>query len=428
MKRIILLAAILAMVAAVSWSAPLTLTFMDNGNPKFAQGEELVRGFPGPVEKILADFQKANGIRVNVVIRDVSKGSLTFDAMLAAGNPPDVWLDAAGYFTKYMTADYALPLEKYMNLSKFRPDLLALYKVDGHQYVLPIANISTGMAVNLTLLQKAGYELPSMDKWTTDEFMVAAGKLKAAGIPATAIMAKGGLRTWSNIWLRAFGATFFKPGDWSKVVIDSPEARAGLAYIRKMVDAGYTPDPLEINDDDAVEMFTTGKLFSCMMQNGHTDYWFPEQLKQGKIDAIPDYTFIEFPHGPGVKATPVYGYQSGLLAHKAKDETTNKMIAKLVQALSGYELQWYWDTLTGGFPTLKDFSPNIGTAGKPSYQAIAALAPKVGNYQEWPTGERGNELARSWGSLTEQWVRGKLNEDDLLKRFTSEASAILAKK
>jgi ABC-type glycerol-3-phosphate transport system substrate-binding protein len=386
-----------------------------------------VRGYPGPIEKIVADFEKANNAKVNLIVRDVSKGSLTFDALYEAGNPPDVWLDAGSYHPKYMNETYGLDLAKYMDLSKFDKGLLDAWKVNGKQYAVPMANIATGMAVNLDMLKAIGYEIPSMDKWTTDEYLALGAKLKAVGIPLTCIQAKGGLNSWTNIWLRAFGATMFKPGDWTKVAINTPEAVKGLAFIKQIIDLGYTTPPLETDDDTLVELFTTGKVFSGMMQNGHTDYWIPEQVKQGKLAKEFAMTFVQFPHAANVKATPVSGYQTTVLAHKSKDEAKNKLIGKFVAAVTGYEMQFYWATITGGFTTIKDFSPVLGASAKPSYAAIAKLAPVVGQYQEYPFGDKGTEVRRSWAALSEQWVRGKLTSEAFLAAFEKEANAILAK-
>jgi multiple sugar transport system substrate-binding protein len=425
MRRFVILLALIALTAS-AWAAPMTIVFMQNGLSKYAEGEDKVKGYPGLYEKLIADFEKENpGVKVNMVTREVNKGSLTFDAMLAAGNPPDIWFDAGSYHVKYMTDDYALDLSKYMDLSQFQPGLLNLWKVNGKQYAVPVMNIATGMAINLDMLKKVGYELPPIEKWTTDEFLVLAAKLKAAGIPATCIQIKGGMNTWTNIWLRAFGATMFKTGDFSKVAINTPEAIKGLDYIKAIIDNGYTTPPLETNDDDFVELFTTGKVAAGMMQNGHTDYWVPEQVKQGKLDKEFAMTFIEFPHAANVKHTPVYGYQTTVLAKKNKDEAKNKMIGKFVQKLSGYEAQWQYTTYAGAFPTLKDFNPAIGAAGKPSYKAIAALAPVTGVYQEFPYGDKGKETGRLWNVYSEQWARGKMSAKDFLSTFEKEANAVL---
>lgn len=410
---------------ALSLSAQ-TITVMNNGIVKYNPGEEEFRGAPGVIEKLVNDFMATHpGVRVNMIYRDVSKGSLTFDAMLAAGNPPDIWIDASGYHAAYLNDNYALRLNEYIDVSRFQPDLLSLYTKNGSVYALPLVNIATGMAVNLSMLERINYTLPPVEQWTTDEFLVLAARLKSAGIPATMIMGKGGFNSWTDVWFYAFGAQMFAPGDYSKVAINSPEARAALEYIYSLIARGYTPPPLTVNDDDSVEMFTTGKVFSGLMQNGHTDYWFPEQLRQGKIDEIPEYTFIEFPHAPGRAHTPVSGYQTILSAHKSNNAARNQLVAELAGLLTGAEAQWYYAVQSGGFPTYKNLAPNLGAAATPSYRAIAALAGTAGAYKEWPDGPKYVEVRRLWASLTEQWIRGRLTTGNLLSQFEREANAIL---
>lgn len=421
MRRVLIL--LLMVLAVAGWSQ--TLTFMDNGVAKFSTGEDQFRG-PDVMGYIVANWAaKRPGVRVNIVHRDVSRGSLTFDAMLAAGNPPDVWMDATGYFPAYMNDNYALRLNEYLDLSRYRPDLLALGTRNGHVYTVPLANIATGMAVNLDMLKQIGYTLPPLERWTTTEFLALAQRLKVAGIPATIIQGKEGMNSWTDIWLYAHGAEFFRAGDYSRVTINSPEAVAGLEYIKTIIDRGYTPPPLEYNDDDLVEMFTTGKVFAGMMQNGHVTGWIPQQIAQGKLAKAFDFTFIEFPHSPGRSHTPVSGYQTAVIAKKSNMESRNQLVASLLGEVVGMEAQWYWATITGGFPTLMNFAPDIGTAADPAYKAIAGLAATAGVYKQWPDGPQGQEVRRIWRSLSEQWLRGRLTSRALLTQFESEANRIL---
>lgn len=421
MKRI-LFALVALLLASVCWGAPLTLTLMNNGIVKFPEGEDQFRGAVGVIEKIAGDYAAKNGIKVEFVYRDVTQGSLTFDTMLAAGKPPDVWIDASGYMPNYMNDNYALQLEKYMDTKPYIKGLLDLYTIGGHVYCAPLVNIATGMAINTTMLEAVGYTMPSVDKWTTDEFLNLAGKLKAAGYPATMIMGKGGFIGWDDVWLYAFGAKMIDNG---KVAINSKEARAALAFIKQLIDSGYAyPNALEQNDDAGVELFTTGQVFSCMMQNGHTDYWIPEQVKAGKTKLF-GYTFVEFPHAVGMKHAPVSGYQTVAIAHKSKVEATNKLIGGLVAAVTGKEAQWYYCTVTGGFPTISGFTPQIGTAAAPSYKAIREVAATAGVYKEWPDGPKYAEVKRLWATMTEQWLRGKLTTDELLNQFEVEGNKVL---
>jgi ABC-type glycerol-3-phosphate transport system substrate-binding protein len=422
MKRLFVVI-LFALAVAGAWSQ--TLTLMGNGVFKVSEAEAQFRYKDGLFEEIVARFATDNKIKVNIVNRDVSKGSLTFDTMLAAGTPPDVWWDAGSYMINYMKPEYALPMQKYMDLKDYNKGLLDAWTINGNVYCVPLVNIATGMAVNLSMLKQVGYTLPEVEGWTTEEFLKVGAKLKAIGIPATMIMGKGGINSWTVVWLYSFGGALFAPGDFSKTTINTPQAIAGLNYMKTLIDRGYTPPPLEINDDDGVERFTTNQVFSCMLQNGHSDPTFPEQVKQGKIDKIPDYSFIEFPHAVGRQHTPVSGYQTVVLAHKNANENTNKLIGKLVAAITNRETQWYFATVSGGFPTINGFAPDVGAAQMPTYKAIANLAKAGGIYKAWPDGPKGQEFRRIWNTLSEQWLLGKLTAAQFLAQVETEGNKVL---
>src|SRR3972149_1631182 len=184
MKRVVLIR-LVALVALSAWAAPIKLTVVATGPYKFFEGEDF-RGYGTVAEKMIGEFEKANpGYKVQYIIRDVTHGSMTVDALMAAGTPPDVWIDASGYFNKYLNADYAIPLEKYIDIKQFQKDLVDIYTRNGHVYGIPTANICGGFAVNLSMLESIGYTMPEQKNWTTDEFMKLAALLKAKGIPAT---------------------------------------------------------------------------------------------------------------------------------------------------------------------------------------------------------------------------------------------------
>jgi len=345
---------------------------------------------------------------------------------MEAGTPPDVWIDASGYFPGYMNEDYAIALEKYVDVSSFIPSLVEPYTINGHVYALPFSNVGGGFAINVDMLTKIGYTMPDQKGWTTDEFLRLGANLKAAKYPATMIMAKGGLNSWTQFWLFAFGGTFYKDGIVARTAINSPESLAGLAYIKKIIDAGYTPPPLEVNDDDAVEWFTTNKVFSSVMQNGHVDGTMPEQLRLGKIKAPINVRFVEVPHAPGRAHTPAYGYQTVALAHKSDNEGRNKLVADLLVALIGKEAQLYNTMIAGGFSTLKGWQPKLGTSASQTYQDVAGLMSTAGLVPSPNLGTKTAELRRIWNTLSEQWVRGKLTPQAFLKDYETQANKILA--
>jgi ABC-type glycerol-3-phosphate transport system substrate-binding protein len=312
----------------------------------------------------------------------------------------------------------------------YQQNLLGPYTRNGHVYALPSGNTATGMAVNLDMLKKIGYTLPAQKDWTTDEFVRLSEKLKAAGIPSTMIMTKQGWITWDMVWLYAFGAELYKNFDHSKVTINSPQAKAGLEYVKMLVDKGYAwPYPNETNDDMGVDLFTTGKVFSCMMQNGHTDYWVPEQIKQGRLDKPFEMTFIEFPHAAGREHTPVYAYQTMVMAHASKDEERNKAIALLVNNQAGRKYQESSAVNGGGMMALEGVeAPNRGMAAKASYKTIAKLASVAGLMDLGDMEPRADEIEGAWKLPIQDFMDGRISAQQVLDKFEAEAKKILARK
>jgi len=428
MKKALVL--LFAVMAAVTWAAPMEITVMTNGVSGWLPDEDF-RGYPGVREKIAAEFMESHpGVKVTILYRDVKQGSMTVDALMAAGTPPDIWMDAGGYFKKYMNEDYALPMEKYVDLSKFHEYLLKPYNFGGHQYALPWSNVMGGFAVNATMLADVGYTLPEVDKWTTDEFMKLGALLKAKKIPLSMAMFKGGMNDWTFYFLRAFGAEMydFAKNDYSKVTINTPAALAGLEYLKKFIAAGYAyPNPVEVNDDAGVDLFTTGKVASCVMQDGHVAYWVPQQIATGKLKSQFVTRFVTFPHAPGLPPVKIFGYQSLLVAHKNKDEAKNKLIGELATLFTGREHTWNNSGVACGFSVLKDYEPSIGWAATDMHKDIAKLGQTIGLLPADASGDKGKEVTRLWGTMTEQWIRGKVTSKTLLTNFEKQANAILAK-
>ena len=402
-------------------------TILTSGIVRYSESEAKFVGAEGIIEKLGNDFMaKYPNVTINMIYRDVSQGSLTFDTMLAAGRPPAVWIDASHYFPKYMNDDYAIRLNDYVDTSVYDQDIVRDYTIDGAVYALPVANIALGMAVNISMLREAGLELPAHEDWSIENYLLGAAALKKGGYTVTTIQGKGGFNGWTDAWFYAHGASMFAPGDWSKVTINSPEGLKTLQFIRTLIDEGYTDPPLAMNDDDFITEFAQKRTFSGMMQNGHIDPRFPAELEKGNIDSIPEYTFIEFPRAAGMDHAPVSAYQTVGVAHTSGNEATDALIAELTRLVTGEEAQYYYAINSGGFPTIEGVQGETGYAGTDSYKAIAKLSRTAGVYKEWPDGPIKDKVRRVWREYTEQWLRGRISSEDMLAQFEVEANAIIA--
>jgi len=408
----------------------MKLTWVAGGKPHaFPEGVD-PQGFPGVQEKVAADFENAHpGVKVTVLYRDVTQGSLTVDAMMARGEPPDVWLDAQGYFLKYMNDDYALRLDEYVDTSIYYDYMVEPFTKNGHVYALPQNNVAGGFAINLDMLKLIGYDMPEQPDWTTDEFTRLSKRLQAVGIPSTMISTMDGMHSWLWPWIYAFGGALFENQNHSKVTINTPEAIKGFEYMKMLVDEGYAyPYPNEQSQDTAVELFTTGRVFSSMMQNGHVNYWLPQQVAQGVIEKEFEVTFVEAPHEPGREHTPTFGYFTVAVAHKSDNEERNKMVAALAyETAVGKEYMYALCTVGGGFPTIKGFAPADGNAAKPMYKAIDQVRRNAGLMDLGALSPLSEELDRPWKPLVQAFIAGEISVQDMLNQYEAEAKQILAK-
>ena len=118
------------------------------------------------------------GTKVNV-IEEPAGGQL--DAMIAAGNQPDIFVGSFGYMAaKYAAMDVLVPLEDMPGAEELfaRLDPNTLYKYYGHYYYVPAGIDITVMIYNKELFKEAGLD-PEKPPETFDEFLAAAEKIQA---------------------------------------------------------------------------------------------------------------------------------------------------------------------------------------------------------------------------------------------------------
>ena len=163
------------------------------------------------------------------------------------------------------------------------------------------------------------------------------------------------------------------------------------------------------------------------MQNGHTDYWIPEQVKQGKLAKEFEMTFVELPHVAGLAHAPTFGYQAIVVAHKSTNEAKNKMVVKLALVAAGKDYIGANAIGNGGFSTIVGFTPDKGMAAKPSYRAIAKLAEVAGLMDLDDFGPRSSEARSGWKEPIRAFFASKITAEAALKQMEDSANEVLAR-
>jgi len=403
------------------------LSYEVSGDEHFFEDIGRPDGWKGKVrEWQIESYMQANpNVNITLIIRDVSQGSMTLDSLMAAGKPPDLCMDASWLFAKYLVPEFALPLEKYMDLSKFQEELLVMYTRDSHVYAIPQNNVTIGFAVNLDMLDKIGYALPAQPEWVWDEFDRLSEKLKSNGINSTVIMTQAGLFSWNQMWAQSAGGTMFENNDYSKVTMNTPEYAEGLRYMKSLVDRGYTdPRPNECNDDTGIETFAAGKIFGCTLQTGHVSGWVPQMLKSGALEKEFKYTFLEVPHSPKVEHAAIDGYHSIVIAHNSEDEGRNKVVANFVKFI--FSDKWLQiDSCQGTVPTVKGFVPKAGLGATPPNLEMLKLAQSAPPLDTGRLLPQRRAIYRAWTPFVQDFMNGKISAEDLLDKLENEANKLL---
>lgn len=261
------------------------------------------------------------GITVNILTIDMSDGStLTLDAMLAAGNAPDVYEDFVARAAKLITPEWALPLDEYVrDIDAYNQDIVAAYRRGGKVYALPLAGGSQGMAVNLEIMGEIGYTIP--DRWTVDDFLEMAELVKqhydgekwATGMFAAN---QSGDYLIDN-WFPAFGVQRFAPGDYSSPTIAATGGEAVYEFFQHLVRLEYiSPGAATLSDDDYVIQWAEGSLAATAFFEGWMKPYFDTVISQGVRDEPFDYMFVPFPRGPGVENVPSYQSNHVIVVNK----------------------------------------------------------------------------------------------------------------
>jgi multiple sugar transport system substrate-binding protein len=429
MKKLILI--ILVAFVAFGLSAQTTLTFLHEGDGYYKDwgdaGKLYADGFSSVYQKIIFNFQKDHpGVLIRTMQSDLSTGSsLTLDTMLAAGTPPDIISRSGPIVAKLLVDSYAIQPDKYVDVSDFTKEGLAAGTKNGKLFALPFPMSVSTMGVNLDMLAEINYTIPAPEKWTTDEYLALGRALKAKGHYLTALFAKN--QSSDHWWMQfffVFGAKMYANQDYSKTLLNSPQAVKALNYMKQLVTEGLVPpNPGEIDDDMALDFWCKAEAATLDMQIGHTAI-MQAYAKQGVIPKEFKFTFVEFPHSVGGARTPVVAGPTLVVGHKSNDEARNKLIAQFMLAVTSGDGQ-YISAISGNFPTSKKTIAMIKNPN-PYWQTVQNIISTVGLWDRGGTIPQFNEIRATMFPLMQAFYAGQIDAQTVLSRYEKAVNGILA--
>jgi len=323
----------------------------------------------------------------NIKIKFIEDNPTKFAAMLAAGNPPDIFRVQAPSIPQLIARKIIRPLTSYFNASDvLKPADLAspndYYKWDGKAIGSgDIYGMVKDWSPDFTLFlytqafKDAKVDVPSpTDRLTYADVRQLAGELattQRGGRAAYRAFVHSNDYTWFErvvMNLLAEKGQSLYADDFTSVNLSSPAAVEVLQYFFDISKAKYDIDPRNPSSSWGGQEFTNGKV--AMIQYG---YWFSAmaetKVTKGKVVMLPAPTWAGVPRDPTITAT------GGVISARTKNPDAAWEVYHYYMGLKPAQ-----DRAKSGWgvPALKSFYDMMPTATPLQQQAQKVVQEEIG--------------------------------------------------
>ena len=244
-------------------------------------------------QKLCEEFMSQHpGIEVEVMNEPGDRAMDKLQAMVAAGNPPDVMSIHGAYFMPLAAKGALLDLEPVVSdpqfdLKDFYPGLVDQCRYEGKLFSLPRYTSVYVLFYNKDLFDAAGLKYPD-GNWTWDDYLAAAKKLTVSSADPEkrrmgCVNDFWGARIYPWVWA-AGGEILDKSG--KRCLLDQSETQEALQFL---VDLRYKwkvcPPTTQAEKRQNIAMFTNGKV--AMFQTGAWDIQAMQEAKTLRWDIAP---------------------------------------------------------------------------------------------------------------------------------------------
>ena len=420
MKKLVVVAMVLLIAVAMYGAGEpeaQTIRILHSGDTVFADGNTFI----GETTRLFN--LKYPNIKVENSKIDLSDGSaLTMDAMLAAGMPPNIYIDTMVRASKYMIPEFALPLDDYISdLDKYQPGVLEPYRKDGKLMALPQAGGAQAMAINLDLMDDIGYTVP--DDWSIADFLQMAEmvKQKYNGEKwATGMFAANQSGDYlMNNWFASFGVSFYGPAGYDVSTIVDTGGAAVYQFFSLLNDKGYIPpNSAALCDDDYVMQWSDGKLAATAFFPSWMKPYWDASMKQGTIKEPFRVKYVPFPAMPGVKKVPVYFSNAAIIVNNTGTDI-DKAAAYWAELANGQYAQTQI-VKTGVMSTRTDVAPNQD----PYLLQVSAIMAKNGIQDVGLTDPRFTERRSMQFPILQKLLNNKITPTAAITEYQNKLSSV----
>lgn len=210
---------------------------------------------------------------------------------VAGGSAPDVMQFDQIYVASYAQRGAIAELgqySKYLDTSDLTKNVRDTGQYDGKLYAVPIGLNSIGVAVNRTVLDEYGIDMPSSKGWTWDEMNTVAKEVtEKSGGKVKGLDPFGGDTPSLTLWARQHGGAVFD--DEGKVVLKPSVLADYWQYALDQIDAGVTPSPSQLAEGTNAALdqsdIATGKVAMTFIPSNLSAYQVAAPSQ--KLDMLP---------------------------------------------------------------------------------------------------------------------------------------------
>lgn len=216
------------------------------------------------IQEIVDDWSAESGIKANVEVVEWDNYWTLLESGASGGTLPDVFWMHSDYSQIYMENDMLLDLTDYVekdgiDMSQYYQDIVSIYtRDDGNIYALPKDHDTIALLYNKAIFNEAGVDYPT-DDWTYEDMYEAAKKITentADDTYGVAFNTSNDQDAWYN-YVYAYGGNIVNT-EKNDTAIDSPEGKAGMEMVRKMLTVA-TPQAV-VAESGTDSLFVSGKV------------------------------------------------------------------------------------------------------------------------------------------------------------------------
>lgn len=409
----------------------------------------MVHGFGDYYTFIWDRFEAETGAEIIYVPK--GGGVVAVDVLIAAKEPPNLFFSTPGDVGKFIIPGFTLELteENIPEIGQFKKGALDPYTRDGKVYALPVTVAVNAFAINLTLAEKVGFDVPDRDYLTIDEFTAFSKLIRDSGIKdtfGTAIWAGNpGSQGVTFQWFAAFGATFFENSDYTKTTINSPEAVQTMKYIKYMLDEGFIPPEAGVLDDDeGLGLFARGQQGGQWMRAGGMLTMITNAVKQGMLDEPFDLVFMTWPSNYNAGVPMTSGGNTGMVIDSG-DPEINRLACRFLEMMTGPDAQSRTIAPGAGYVTRYDaleppqdvWPESINVIqeayekakgydpGFVHYTKISELYEAYGSYDIGGSTPFSGAIAQTWLTVIQPYLAGETTAEDAIADFEVKINKII---